>query len=152
MPASIGIVVASGEYEKPEDVLRDADIAVYRAKALGRGCHVPFDQSMYQKTLALLELEVDLRKAIERQELFLQYQPIVALETGDLVSLEALIRWRHPEQGELFPDRFIPLAEESGLMIRSGNGYYERFADRSRRWQESCGSLRSSRSISRAVN
>ena len=79
MSSSIGIVLASDDYEKPEDVLRDADIAVYRAKAMGRGCHVVFDESMYKKTMALIELESELRRAVERQEFFLQYQPIVSL-------------------------------------------------------------------------
>jgi len=140
MPASIGIVVASDDYEKPEDVLRDADIAVYRAKAAGRGCHVIFDPSMYQKAVALLELEGDLRRAIERQELFLQYQPIVSLETGSLVSLEALIRWQHPERGIVSPDEFIPLAEESGLIGPIGEWVLRKACEQISEWQTSCGS------------
>jgi diguanylate cyclase (GGDEF)-like protein/PAS domain S-box-containing protein len=140
LPASIGIVVASGDYEKTEDILRDADIAVYRSKTLGRGCHVTFDKSMYQKTLALLELESDLRKAIERQELFLHYQPIVSLATGSLASLEALIRWQHPERGLMPPGDFIPLAEETGLIIPLGEWVLRKVCEQISEWKKSCGS------------
>jgi diguanylate cyclase (GGDEF)-like protein/PAS domain S-box-containing protein len=140
MPASIGIVVASGEYEKPEDVLRDADIAVYRAKALGRGCHVTFDPSMYLSTVALLELEGDLRKAIEREELFLHYQPIVLLETGALATVEALVRWQHPERGVVPPGEFIPLAEETGLILQIGEWVLRSVCQQIVTWKGSCAS------------
>ena len=140
MAASIGIVVASGDYEKPEDVLRDADIAVYRAKALGRGCHVTFDPTMYQKTVALLELESDLRKAVERQELFLHYQPIVSLETGILVSAEALVRWQHPQQGLVSPGEFIPLAEETGLIVPIGEWVLRKVCEQVSEWRRLNGS------------
>ena len=119
-PASIGIALGSHEYEKPEDILRDADIAVYKAKALGRARHVVFDTTMYQQAVALLELENDLRKALERQEFVLYYQPIVSLDSGSMVAYEALIRWEHPRRGMLLPKEFIPLAEETGLINSIG--------------------------------
>ncbi|MGD0228861.1 MAG: EAL domain-containing protein [Syntrophorhabdales bacterium] len=140
MLASIGIVVASDDYEKPEDVLRNADIAVYQAKAMGRGYHVIFDQSMYQNTVALIELESELRRAVERQELFLQYQPVVSLETGSMVSLEALIRWQHPERGVVSPDKFIPLAEDTGLIVAIGEWMLRKACEQISEWQTSRGS------------
>jgi diguanylate cyclase (GGDEF)-like protein/PAS domain S-box-containing protein len=140
MAASIGIVISSGDYEKSEDVLRDADIAVYRAKAMGRGCHVTFDLTMYQKTVALLELESDLRKAVERQELFLHYQPIVSLESGSIVSVEALVRWQHPQRGLVSPGEFIPLAEETGLIIPIGEWVLRKVCEQASEWQRLYGS------------
>jgi diguanylate cyclase (GGDEF)-like protein/PAS domain S-box-containing protein len=137
MPASIGILVASGYYDKAEDILRDADIAVYRAKAMGRGCHVTFHPSMYQRTLAQLELESDLRRAIDREEFFLQYQPIVSLESGSLATLEALIRWQHPVHGLVSPAEFIPLAEETGLIIPIGEWVLRRVCKQIVDWQGS---------------
>jgi diguanylate cyclase (GGDEF)-like protein/PAS domain S-box-containing protein len=118
--ASLGILLASDKYDKAEDILRDADIAVYRAKASGRGCHVTFEPAMYHKTLALLELESDLRKALDKQEFVLHYQPIVRLDTGDMVAAEALIRWQHPQRGLVSPVQFISLAEDTGLIIPIG--------------------------------
>jgi diguanylate cyclase (GGDEF)-like protein/PAS domain S-box-containing protein len=137
MPASIGI--ALGEYgcEKPEDVLRDADIAVYRAKALGRGRHVVFDHAMYQQTVGLLELENDLRGAVERKEFFLHYQPVVSLDSCKLVYLEALIRWQHPQRGVVHPTEFIPLAEETGLIISIGEWVLRKVCEQLTLWKKS---------------
>ncbi|OPY83087.1 MAG: Phytochrome-like protein cph2 [Syntrophorhabdus sp. PtaU1.Bin153] len=136
-PASIGIALADNHYEKPEDILRDADIAVYKAKALGRARHAVFDQDMYQKAVALLELETDLRRAVERQEFILYYQPIVALDTGSLVSLEALIRWRHPRRGIILPEEFIPLAEDTGLILPIGEWVLESVCRQIKAWRQS---------------
>lgn len=135
-PASIGIAVGSSNYEKAEDVLRDADIAVYRAKAQGRARHVLFDPAMYQRAVAVLELENDLRRAIERGEFFLHYQPIVDLETGSVVSLETLVRWQHPERGLISPADFIPLAEETGLIIQIGEWVLKAVCAQLKAWRK----------------
>ncbi|MDX1250888.1 MAG: EAL domain-containing protein [Gammaproteobacteria bacterium] len=114
--ASIGVTISSTGYDSPENMLRDADIAMYRAKAAGKACHRVFDESMHARALALMRLEGDLRRAIERREFLVHYQPIVALNSGRLVGYEALVRWRHPERGLVLPGEFIPLAEETGLI------------------------------------
>lgn len=118
--ASIGITLSTTHYELPEDLLRGADIAMYRAKASGKACHEVFDTEMHTRVVKLLQLENDLRRAIERQEFLLYYQPIVALTTGKIVGFEALVRWQHPEQGIVSPAEFVPMAEETGLIIPIG--------------------------------
>lgn len=115
--ASVGIVVNTGNYERPEDLLRDADSALYGAKSSGRGRHQVFDTNMRMRNLALLQLETDLRRGIDRQEFEVYYQPIVALPSGRISSLEALIRWHHPERGMVMPNDFIAAAEENGLIV-----------------------------------
>ncbi|KYC40202.1 hypothetical protein WA1_27070 [Scytonema hofmannii PCC 7110] len=119
--ASIGIALNSTvDYNQPEDLLRDADTAMYRAKALGRARYELFNSDMYADALARLQLEADLRRAIERQEFRVYYQPIVSLSSGYILGFEALLRWQHPERGLLNPTDFIPLAEETGLIIEIG--------------------------------
>jgi len=115
--ASVGIALSSTGYQRAEDVLRDADTAMYRAKALGEGRDEVFDKSMHEQVVRLLNLETDLRRAIERKELRLHYQPIMALHTGLLAGFEALVRWQHPEYGLLSPAEFIPVAEQSQLIV-----------------------------------
>src|SRR5690606_16846266 len=99
--ASIGIAMASPSYRTPEEMLRDADTAMHQAKARGRGGHVVFDPEMHARALARLQLESELRRAVERQELELRYQPIVALADRSVVGVEALLRWAHPGRGLL---------------------------------------------------
>lgn len=119
--ASIGIALSSTiDYNQPEDLLRDADTAMYRAKALGRARYELFNWDMYASAIARLHLETDLRRAIERFEFRVYYQPIVSLTSGFIVGFEALLRWQHPERGLLNPADFISLAEETGLIIEIG--------------------------------
>lgn len=114
---SIGIVMGSPAYKAPSDLLRNADIAMYRAKAKGRGQYAVFNDEMHSQALQRLQLEQELRRAIDHSELLLHFQPIIQLSTGKLHGLEALVRWQHPEQGLILPDRFIPIAEETGLIM-----------------------------------
>jgi diguanylate cyclase (GGDEF)-like protein len=118
--ASIGIAAGGPHYARPEEVLRDADIAMYRAKALGRGRHQVFDASMHAHAVAVLRTEMELRRALERGEFRLYYQPIVSLASGGTAAFEGLLRWEHPRRGLLLPAEFLPLAEEMGLMIPLG--------------------------------
>ena len=118
--ASIGIAFSKAGAESPEDLLRDAETAMYRAKSLGKAQHILFDQAMHEYTIKRLQLENDLRKAIERQEFRVFYQPIVHLSNQRLHGFEALVRWMHPERGLVSPTTFIPLAEETGLICEIG--------------------------------
>ena len=118
--ASIGIILSKTGYESSEDILRDADIALYRAKALGKARHAVFDPTMRTRAVTRLELENDLRRAIANQEFVNHYQPIVVLETGRIVSFEALVRWQHPTRGLLSPSEFMSIADETGLIVPIG--------------------------------
>ena len=114
---SIGIALSSNNYTNSLEMLRDVDNAMYQAKAQGKACYKIFDQAMHRKSLQALQLESSLRFAIDLQEFYLQYQPIVNVERGELVGFEALVRWLHPSQGSIPPGLFIPLAEETGLIL-----------------------------------
>ncbi len=117
---SIGIAQTSKGYERAEDMLRDADTALYRAKAAGRARYAVFDNEMHAHNVELLQLEGELRRALERDEFLLYYQPVVNLSSGFISSFEALIRWQHPLRGLILPHEFIPLAEETGMIISIG--------------------------------
>jgi diguanylate cyclase (GGDEF)-like protein/PAS domain S-box-containing protein len=114
---SIGIAVSSSDYERPEDLLRDADTAMSRAKALGKASYVVFDAGMHARAVSLLKLETELRRAVQREEFRVHYQPIVELESGRIAGFEALVRWQYPEGQLLAPGAFMAVAEETGLII-----------------------------------
>lgn len=118
--ASIGITLSTHNYSRAEDMLRDADIAMYRAKMSGKGQHVLFDVSMREDVAKRLKLETQLRQAVERQEFVIHYQPIINLQAGELSGFEALIRWNHPDLGLVQPNDFISLLEESNLIVPVG--------------------------------
>jgi len=117
---SIGIALSNPAYEQPEDILRDADTAMYRAKSLGKARFEVFDADMRASVMARLQLETDLRRALERQEFRNFYQPIVSLASGKIAGFEALLRWEHPTRGLLGPEEFIAVAEETGLIRELG--------------------------------
>jgi len=133
---SIGIVLDCSTYCDPEELLRDADAAMYQAKASGKDQYQIFEPSLYQTVCHRLQLETDLRQAIQRQELALHYQPIVELETGKIVGAEALLRWNHPTQGFIPPDRFIPIAEETGFILKLGDWALREACHHLHHWQK----------------
>ena len=123
--ASIGIALVDARYRSPEELLRDADVAMYRAKANGRQRYAIFDEQLHDAALKLLELEGDLRRALQRQEFEPYYQPIINLSDGSLMGYEALMRWHHPTRGLCAPGDFIAIAEETGSLEQMDWQVYE---------------------------
>jgi len=133
--ASIGIAKSTGNYKIPEELLRDADMAMYHAKATGKARYEVFDKNIYMQTKQLLQTEVDLRNAVDMDEFEVYYQPIVSLKTGMVTCVEALARWNHPKRGIVMPGEFIQLAEETGLIEGIGRSILEKACEENKIWQ-----------------
>jgi len=134
--ASIGITLCRGNYNRPEDILRDADIAMYQAKTQGKARFVIFDADSHGHSTTILKMESDLRRALDRGELMLHYQPIVSLEDGTISGFEALLRWYHQGRDYISPSRFIPLAEDSGLIRPIGRWVLRESCQQLERWKK----------------
>ncbi|TDJ34773.1 MAG: EAL domain-containing protein [Gammaproteobacteria bacterium] len=147
--ASTGIVIGNNQYKKPEELLRDADTAMYRAKSQGKGGYVVFDKHMHAHAKARLALETDLRLAVERKEFRLYYQPVVKLSDRQVVGFEALLRWQHPARGILSPSQFLKVAEEIGLAMPIGWWVLESASRQMQTWHDT---IPQTRHITLSVN
>jgi diguanylate cyclase (GGDEF)-like protein len=150
--ASIGIVFSSGEYNDPADLMRDADIAMYRSKDEGKARYTIFDQKMYDETLKLVELENNLRFALKRGELAMHYQPIISVDNNNLVGFEALIRWHHPERGLISPVEFIPIAEDTGLIVEIGEWLLKEACQQLQAWRQQFAFIPKISSLKMSIN
>lgn len=135
--ASIGIALSATGYERPEELLRDADIAMYRAKAMGKARYEVFDLEMHARAVSQLQLETDLRHAIERDEFRVLYQPMISLDSGRIEGFEALVRWYHPTRGLVTPEEFVPIAEETGLILPIGRMVLREVCRQLAEWHQS---------------
>ncbi len=133
--ASMGIVLGTSDYTHPQHLLRDADTAMHRAKRLGLAQHQIFKPEMHRQAQVQLHIETDLRQAIAQESLRLHYQPILSLESGQITGFEALVRWQHPVKGMISPAAFIPIAEETGLIIPIGLWVLKEACQQIKRWQ-----------------
>lgn len=131
---SIGIVLSEEYYDRPEDILRDADTVMYRAKMNGRSNYAMFDKEMHAHAVKTLQMEADLQRAIVNNEFKLYYQPIVSLADGNITGVESLIRWEHPQKGLVSPAEFIPLAEETGMIESIGRWVIKESLSQSKIW------------------
>jgi EAL domain-containing protein (putative c-di-GMP-specific phosphodiesterase class I) len=127
--------MSKGQYLSPDDIIRDADIAMYEAKDAGRGCSRFFESGMRNRAMKRWQVDTDLRQAIELNQFCLQYQPIISLKTGLVESVEALVRWNHPERGRVPPNDFIPMAEETGLIVAIGEWVMRTACNQFAEWQ-----------------
>ncbi len=134
--ASIGIAMYNGNYAEAQEMLRDADSAMYRAKVQGGNRYQIFDTTMYENALSILQLETDLKLAVEKQEWQVYYQPIVSLENGEISGVEALLRWNHPQRGMVLPNDFIPIAEETGLILQIGEYVLHQACAQAKIWRD----------------
>ncbi|MEM7770127.1 MAG: EAL domain-containing protein [Cyanobacteria bacterium P01_A01_bin.37] len=135
--ASIGIALSSPDYAQGTDLLRDADIAMYRAKKQGTSRCAIFNQTMHNQAIAQLQLESDLHQALERDEFRVHYQPIISINTGKIIGFEALVRWQHPQKGLVSPAGFIEVAEYTDLIVPIGNWVLQTACQQMARWQAS---------------
>lgn len=133
---SIGIVQSDRHYNQSDEMLRDADIAMYQAKSSGKGCYKFFDTTMYTEVKGFLKLENDLRQALLKQQLEVYFQPCIALDSKAIIGFEALVRWPHPELGYISPSKFIPIAEETGLIILLDSFVLLEACSQMKRWQQ----------------